>query len=399
MNLERLQTLLGPENVSTAVEDKIVYSRDASRLEGECLAVAWPSQAEQVAALVEWARAEDVDLAPRGAGTGLCGGATPQRSVVVDLSRLTHTGPVEVEQRRVQVGAGVVLGGLNRRLAKEGLFLPVIPGSHRAASIGGMIATDAAGLRAVRYGTMRAWIEAITLVDGMGRLHHLTGDALDDAVGREGVTGFIVEATVRLAPLPAQRTVSLLAFDDEASLLAQRDKWLADPSTGSGQAPRLTALEYLNRHAAAAIGWEARPHLLAEFDSAGGEINDPARIADLWCARDGLYPVLARSGHPVIEDPQVEGEGLASLLAWLETQEIPAFGHLGLGIVHPCFRPGDDRITSLYDQVAGWGGRVSGEHGIGLKKKPWVGAAFRAEIRQLKETYDPQNVINRGKLC
>ncbi len=391
MNLKHLPAILGPENVSTTVEERLVYGRDASRLEGECLAVVWPSRPEQVAALVEWARAEGADLVPRGAGTGLCGGAVPQRSVVVDLSRLTAVGPAEVEQQRVAVDAGVVLESLNRRLALHGLFLPVIPGSHRAASVGGMIATDAAGLRAVRYGTMGRWVEAVTLVDGLARRRRLAGDALDDAVGREGVTGFVVAATLRLAPLPARRTVSLLAFDDEASLLAQRERWLAEP--------RLTALEYLNRHAAAAIGWEARPHLLAEFDSDGGEVSDPASIADLWRARDGLYPVLAGSGYSIIEDPQLGGEGLAALLAWLEAEEVPAFGHLGVGIVHPCFRPGDGRVAALYERVAGWGGRVSGEHGIGLKKKAWADDAFRAEVRRLKETYDPQNVINRGKLC
>ena len=400
MNLEHLQTLLGAEKVSTSVEDRLVYSRDASRLEGECLAVVWPSHPEQVAALVEWARVEGTDLVPRGAGTGLCSGATPQHSVVVDLSHLTHVGPVDAEQCRVQVGAGVVLGTLNRCLLPHGLFLPVIPGSHQAASIGGMIATNAAGLRAVRYGTMRNWVEEVTLVNGLGRLKRLTGDALDDAVGREGVTGFVVEATVRLAPLPTQRTVSLLAFDEETSLLAQRDRWLSNPSTGSGQASRLTALEYLNRHAAAAIGWAARSHLLAEFDSEGGEITDPARIAALWRARDGLYPVLAQRGYPIIEDPQISNsEGLTALLVWLEAEEIPVFGHLGIGIVHPCFRPGDGRVAVLYERVVGWGGQVSGEHGIGLKKKTWTDEAFRAGVRRLKETYDPQNVINRGKLC
>jgi len=391
MNLERLSALVGAENLSTADEDRLVYGRDASRLEGECLAVVWPSHPEQVAALVEWAREEGIDLVPRGAGTGLCGGATPQRSLVVDLSRLTRIESVDVEQRRARMQAGVVLGTLNRSLATSGLSLPVIPGSHRAASIGGMIATNAAGLRAVRYGTMRNWVEEVTLIDGLGRIHRLAENRLDDAVGREGVTGFIIQATLQLAPLPTQRTISLLAFDDEAALLAQRDRWLADP--------QLTALEYINCHAAAAIGWEARPHLLAEFDSADGEIRDPTRIADLWRARDGLYPVLAGSGRFVIEDPQVEGAGLAALLSWLDAENIPAFGHLGVGIVHPCFHPDDDRVAALYEQVAESGGRVSGEHGIGLKKKGWVDATFRAEVQCLKETYDPQQVINRGKLC
>lgn len=390
MDLERLRAQLGPENVSVSLEDRLVYGRDASRLQGECLAVAWPSRPQDVVAIVAWAGAAGVDLVPRGAGTGLCGGATPQRSLVVDLSRLTRIESVDIEQGRARVQAGVVLGTLNRHLRPRDLFLPVIPGSHQAASIGGMIATDAAGLRAVRYGTMRAWVDEVRLVDGSGRQHCLRREGLSDVVGREGVTGFIVEATVRLAPLPRQRSVSLLAFDDESSLLAQRQKWLT---------PQLTALEYLNRHAAAAIGWNAQPHLLAEFDSAEGEIADASRIAAIWRARDGLYPLLAARGHALIEDPQLEGEGLAALLSWLDAEEIPAFGHLGVGIVHPCFHPDDERVATLYERVTDWGGRVSGEHGIGLKKKTWTDSTFRAEIRQLKETYDPQNRINRGKLC
>lgn len=391
MNLERLAAIVGPEHVSTSVENRLVYSRDASRIEGECLAVVWPTHSEQVVALIEWARAGDVDLVPRGAGTGLCGGAAPQHSVVVDLSRLDHISPINPEQPRVQVGAGVVLDTLNRRLVADGLFLPVVPGSHRAATIGGMIATNAAGLRAVRYGPMRNWVEAVSLVDGLGRLHRLTGEALDDALGREGVTGFVVEATLRLALIPAQRTISLQAFAGDTSLLARRDEWLANP--------HLSALEYLNRHAAAAIGWPPQPHLLAEFDGQGGEISDPTRIANLWRDRDGLYPVLARRGNPVIEDPQVQGDGLADLLGWLDAEGIPAFGHLGVGIVHPCFSPDDDRVAVLYNWVTAWNGQVSGEHGIGLKKQAWTDAAFRAEIRHLKGVHDPHNLINRGKLC
>ncbi len=391
MNLDLLVNLLGRENVSTAVEDRVVYARDASRLEGECLAVAWPEHAEQVAALVAWAKEQRVDLVPRGAGTGLCGGATPQRSVVVDLSRMTRILEVNPEARQVTVEAGVVLGQLNRHLAPHGLMLPVVPGSHRAASIGGMLATDAAGLRAVRYGTMIRWVESLLLVDGMGGVHHLSGNALQDAVGREGVTGFIVQATLRLAPLPARRSLSLRAFTSLDELLRQRDVWLTHP--------HLTALEYVNAHAAAAIGWEPAPHLLAEFDAHVGEIRDPARVAALWRARDGLYPVLARRGYPTIEDPQVDGEGLARLLAWLEEEGIPTFGHLGVGIVHPCFPVDDARVPRLYERVAQWGGRVSGEHGIGLKKRAWTDAAFRAAIQELKARYDPAGIINRGKLC
>jgi FAD/FMN-containing dehydrogenase len=391
MKLEALRTIFAPQELSTAPEDRLVYSRDASRLEGECLGVVWPSDADQLSALVQWAGEQGVDLVPRGAGTGLCGGATPQGSLVVDLSRLQQVGPVEREGQQIEVGAGVVLADLNRALAADDLFLPVVPGSQRAATLGGMIATDAAGLRAVRYGSMGDWVQQVLLVDGLGAQRRLRDGALRDVVGREGVTGFIVAATLRLAPRPQRRTLALRAFSDEPALLEQRDRWLADE--------RLTALEYLNRHAAQAIGWPAQPHLLAEFEPAGGDSDDPQQVLALWRAREGLYPRLAGLGFPQIEDPQVSDEALLPLLNWLEEQGIPAFGHLGLGIIHPCLPADDPRVADLYQRVADWGGQVSGEHGIGLKKKPWAAASFCATIQRLKERYDPQGIINRGKLC
>jgi len=392
MNLNSLQTLLGPENVSASHEDRLIYSRDASRMAGECLAVAWPIHSEQIEALVMWSHKCNVDLVPRGAGTGLCGGATPNKSVVVDLSRMALIHTFYSEHKLIQVGAGVVLDTLNRYLEPHGLFLPVIPGSHRAASIGGMIATDAAGLRAVRYGKMRHWIEDITLLDGRGQIHHMSGEKMEDVVGREGVVGFIVEAVLRLAALPQQRTVTMSAFDNLDDLMSQRELWLSSQN--------LTALEYINSAASKAIGWDPCPHLLAEFDSTEGQISDFQQITKLWRARDNLYPVLARQGFPVIEDPQIEApQHLEALLIWLESENIPAFGHLGMGIVHPCFSPDDSRIDVLYRRVAEMGGRVSGEHGIGLKKKTYTSETFRVKIRQLKATYDPDGILNRSKLC
>jgi glycolate oxidase len=206
------------------------------------------------------------------------------------------------------------------------------------------------------------------------------------------VTGFIVEAVLRLTELPRQRTVSLQAFNDLEDLMAQREHWLTSPN--------LTALEYVNRPASAAIGWEARSHLLAEFDSAEGQIADIQQITNLWRDRDGLYPVLARQGVPAIEDPQIgPAEHLVRLLSWIESESIPAFGHLGMGIVHPCFGFDDPRVDVLYQHVSDMGGDISGEHGIGLKKKAYTDAVFRNEIQRLRAVYNPQDTINRGKLC
>lgn len=391
MNLEAIIGICGPGAASAAPEQRRVYSRDASRIQGQCRAVAWPTEAGHVAGLVAWAASENIDLVPRGAGTGLCGGATPQDSLVVDFSRMNRILEIDPSSRRARVGPGVVLEILNRTLAGAGLWLPVVPGSHRAAAVGGMIATDAAGLAAVRYGSMRQWVERVTLIDGLGRTHDLAGERLADVVGREGASGFVVEATLRLAEPPGPREVRLEALRDERQAVTRREEWLADPG--------LTALEYLNPYAAAAIGWPALPHLLVERQVQMPPA-DQAQAAALWKARDGLYPVLARAGHPVIEDPRLDAAGLAELLPWLAEQDVPVFGHLGVGIIHPCFRdPMDPRIAELYARVAVAGGTVSGEHGIGLKKQRWVSAAWRETVQQLKQHYDPQQIINRGKTC
>ena len=288
MNTSALLTFLGADQVSNTVENRLVYSRDASNLTGNCLAVVWPVRLEQVCALAEWACQEGIDLVPRGAGTGLCGGATPQSSVVVDLSRLNTIESLDIEKRSLHVSAGTVLDILNRRMENQGLFLPIVPGSHRVASIGGMLATNAAGMHAIRYGKMRQWVEQVTLVDGRGHVHQLTGEKLDDVVGREGVTGFITNAILRLTPIAQRHSLSLHPFASDSALVVERSRWLQDK--------RLTALEYFNRHAAAQIGWEARPHLMAEWDGGEGTILDEARIAELWKARDDLYPRLAHSG-------------------------------------------------------------------------------------------------------
>lgn len=391
MNLSEIVAICGPGAVSTAPEQRLAYSRDASRIEGQCLGVVWPAEARQVADLVAWAGRAGIDLVPRGAGTGLCGGATPQDSLVVDFSRMNRIFEVDPLSRQARVDPGVVLESLNHALASEKLWLPVVPGSHRAATVGGMIATDAAGLRAVRYGSMRHWVERVLLIDGLGRTHELEGSLLADVTGREGASGFVIGAVLRLAERPGPCEVWLEALQDEGQAMTRRDDLLADPS--------LTALEYLNAHAAAVIGWPTRPHLLVERQVQNAPV-DEVRAASMWSARDGLYPVLARAGHPIIEDPLLDAAGLVDLLPWLAEQGIPVFGHLGSGIIHPCFRdPADGRIAELYTRVAAVGGSISGEHGIGLKKQRWTTPTWQEAAHRLKQVYDPDHLINRGKAC
>ncbi|MEN6531656.1 MAG: FAD-binding oxidoreductase [Anaerolineaceae bacterium] len=389
--MDKLESLFQPNQVSNREETRITYSRDASRIQGECLSVVWPETITDVIRLTQWAAETGIDLVPRGAGTGLCGGATPQNSIVVDSSRLQKIGARDFQSKLVVVDAGVPLDQFNRILRPDGLFFPVIPGSHRSATLGGMIATNAAGLHAVRYGRMSDWVEEVVVVDGKSEIQRLSVGNRNAFAGREGITGMIVQATLRLTEIPKSRSLTLFSFEHLADMLEQ----VKQLKTNSA----LSALEYLNPHAAGLVGWTARHCVLAEYHSAEGEIRDPAEMANLWGARESLSARLTQAGFPISEDPQFPPEALEDNLDWLTVQNIPVFGHLGVGILHPRFLREDARIAELYYRVSASGGQISGEHGMGLKKRQWASEALKSEVLALKRQFDPQNIFNRGKLC
>lgn len=389
--MKAIESLYQPGQVSTREETKIAYSRDASRIKGQCRGVVWPETVSDVVSLVQWAAETGVDLVPRGAGTGLCGGATPQNSIIVDSSRLRQISASDIQSQKVVVEAGVPLDHLNRTLRPHGLFFPVIPGSHRSATTGGMIATNAAGLHAVRYGRMSDWVEEVVLVDGKGEVQQLSSGDRKAFTGREGVTGMIVQATLRLTNIPETRSLMLFSFENIVEMLKQAKQLKINSA--------LSALEYINPHAAALVGWKAGHSVLAEFHSAEGEIRDPAGMANLWGARESLSARLTQAGFPISEDPQFPPDALEDSIDWLTAQRIPTFGHLGVGILHPRFLQDDPRITELYRRVSASGGQISGEHGMGLKKRQWASETLQAEVQALKTQFDPHNIFNRGKLC
>ena len=267
----------------------------------------------------------------------------------------------------------------------------MIPGSHRSATIGGMIATNAAGLHAVRYGRMSDWVEEVVLVDGTGECHQLTADDRKACIGREGITGMIVQSKLRLTEVPEIRSLTLFTFENLQEMLKQVEELKTNPA--------LSALEYLNPHAAALVGWTENHSVLAEFQSAEGEIRDSAGMANLWGARESLSARLTQAGFPISEDPQFPPEALEESIDWLTAQRIPTFGHLGVGILHPRFMQNDARIAELYRRVSVSGGQISGEHGMGLKKRQWANESLQAEVQALKTQFDPYYVFNRGKLC
>lgn len=387
MLLNNLARIIGKENVSDNDIDLRAYSFDASRFNGEPLGIVWPERIEDVVEIVKICSRYGYNIVPRGAGTGLVGGAVPKRDLVLDFTKMNKI-KINVSEKKAIVGPGVVCRFLNKVLAKEGLMFPVMPSSDRVCTIGGMIATNAVGNRAVRFGRTSDWVERLRIVTATGEVIE-TGDIMDFA-GYEGVTGIIVEATIKLTTIFEKTSLTLREFDSvEDMVAAARD---------TKELPHVIALEFMNKQSSQILGRE-KYLLLVEYEGDGGEVQDSSEIKDLWKLREEAYPSLAGRGYTLTADPEIPADKLTEFLYWLDEREIPAFGHIGMGIIHPCFNPQDEYLLDeMYSKVLELNGKVSGEHGYGLEKKKYLGVMEKRRIQTLKLLYNRKGIINRGKV-
>jgi D-lactate dehydrogenase (quinone) len=421
--------------------------RDASHVEGRAIAVVAPYDAEDVVALVRWARRHAVPLVARGAGTSMEGESVPLAGgVVVDLSGWNTIREIRPDERSATVGPGTVNRDLQEALRPHGLFFPPNPGSWTSATIGGHVGTNASGPRSFRYGPTRAWVRSVDAVLGTGELVHwgtrapkrsAGPDLLSLFVGSEGTLGIATEVTVRLAALPAIREGVVVALP--AGVRLGQVAGALSRAHGTG----LSAVEYLDRACAAELsgpaGFDRRedgPLLLLEieaddpterrarFDRVEGvlrRVGVPAPLAvyedadALWTLRGRAGVALdERFGIRVREDVAVPLEAVDRLVAELEriatTEQVPLylFAHLGEGSLHPNYMvdptgPAGDRVRSavLTASIA-LGGTISAEHGIGAVKPPFlereIGTVGVRILWALKRACDPDGILNPGKL-
>ncbi|MBM3234451.1 FAD-binding oxidoreductase [Candidatus Pacearchaeota archaeon] len=363
----------------------IAYSTDASMIEGTASNIIFPKSAEEISRLIKIGSKFTI----RGAGTGLVGGAVPDNDIVLDISKMNKILNLDRDKRIVEVESGVILDELNSELGKYNLEFPVNPSSHEVCTIGGMIATNAVGSRAVKYGRTSNWIEEIEAVSGKGEIIKINKASLLDFAGMEGITGIITRAKLKVVEKKS-RTASLFAFDELDDIYHSVAKFKLMNS--------VSALEFLDKITSSIIGLEGRYHLIVEFESDEGELKGK-KYHEIMKLRDEVYPSLAKLGFTRIEDPKIFIHKFSELGEFLESGKIPYFGHLGSGIIHPVFQKNDDeRIKVLMKYIKSIHGQVSGEHGIGLRKREFVEPMERKLIQRIKKRYDPECKINCNKV-
>jgi FAD/FMN-containing dehydrogenase len=428
-------------------ESRARAGRDGSHLVGRPLAVAAPRGVDDVVVLVRWARDHRVPLVPRGAGTSLDGESVPHEgSVVVDLSAWNSVQEVRTDEGWARVGPGVVNRTLQETLERQGTFFPPNPGSWATSTIGGNVGTNASGPRSFRYGPTRAWVRGLEVVLGTGEIVRLGTRApkrsagpelLSLIVGSEGTLGIVTEVTVGTAPLPAVRRGLVFSLVGRPSLARIAGALRAARETG------LSAVEYLDAACAQdlaerrGVRWPTgAPLLLLEIEAEGteaadareervrsvlrgvGVLTEPQRHDDanrLWTERGESGRVLdERYGERIREDVCVPLPAIDDLVG--EIAEIARragvpvflFGHLGEGSLHPNFvldpvDPAAGRIrASLLAAALRLGGTISGEHGIGALKAPYLadelGPGAVRLLGAVKRACDPDGILNPGKL-
>jgi glycolate oxidase len=361
------------------------YEYDASQIKGKAKGIFFPLSVGQAKAII----VNNPKITIRGGGTGLSGGAVPNNDIILDTSKLTKIGKLDKERKTIEVESGVILDDLNKFLEDYDLEFPINPSSHAACTIGGMIATDAVGSRAIKYGSTSKQVRWIEIIDAQGNLKRKGATEISDYANMEGITGIIMRACLNLAP-KKERTASLIPVEDLDELISLTHRLKNHKG--------ISMIEMLDEFTAKGIGLEEKYHIIAEFEDNTGKLKEE-KYAELLKLRDKLYPFLAREGYTKIEDPKLHPNKIKDFLTWLKLKKIPSFGHISVGIIHPCFKPEQEKlIPQMMKIVKKLSGQVSGEHGIGILKKKYLDPQDKKILENVKKRTDPTNKFNQGKI-
>ncbi len=361
------------------------YLYDASNMKGSATNIFLPKTIEETKKIIR----NNNHICIRGGGSGLSGGAVPAQDVILDLSKLNHIGTFDPKRKIVEVEAGVILDDLQYFLEKEGLEFPIRPSSHAVCTIGGMIATDAVGSRAGIYGRTSKWVRWIDIITPKGVVERKGATEISDFSGLEGITGVIVKACLNLTDLK-KRTASLKKINTIEEVFEFVKKYRKESD--------VSMIELISPYVSQGIGLEKKYNIIIEYESNKGDLKGED-YDDLMDKRDNIYPFLAGNGYSRIEDPKIITDKIMLLIKWLDEKQVPYFGHISVGIIHPCFNIKDkELIKEMMILVKRIGGQISGEHGIGVIKKEFIDTQDKKIIENIKKRLDKTNKFNRGKI-
>ena len=456
-NIHVLTSIVGEANLMVDEESLLHYGHDETeKLQYYPEVVIKPGSTQEVADILRLCNEHIIPVTPRGAGTGLSGGALPHLGgVVLSTERLNKI--LDIDERNLQVTTepGVITEVLQNAVKEKGLFYPPDPSSKGSCFIGGNIAENSGGPKAVKYGVVKDYVLNLELVlpsgeiiwTGANVLKNSTGYNLTQLiVGSEGTLGIVTKIVLKLIPFPKHDLLMLVPFTslenasaavsaifragfvpsalelieiDALMIVSKMVDSTAVPVNDSIAAHLIIEVDGNNQEVLMSE-MESIAELLTQFDA--GEIffaDDAQQKAELWKLRRRAAEAVKLNGYTIEEDTVVPRAELPALIKGVKALGVAhgfkavCYGHAGDGnlhirINHPTIKNshGNAEMTgilkALFELVKSLGGTISGEHGIGLIQKPYMTTVFNEATLQLmrgiKKTFDPNNILNAGKI-
>ena len=455
IDVNKLKEIVGEDNVRDNIADLYVYSSDASVHSSKPDAVVRPDSIKEVQEIMRYANKSKIPVIPRGAGSGMSGQVVPiDGGIILDMKHMDKIIEIRPEDVICKVEPGVINDELNRVLQPYGFFFPPTPSSGRICTIGGMIGTNASGVRSVKYGATRDAVIGMKVVLANGDLVTFGSNTKVDSsgyqlaklmVGSEGTLGVVVEATLQISPLPKYRSMGVANF----SSLEDAGRTISE-TIATGITPSMlelmdnVAITAVNNaqnlglpDVAAIVVFECNGMLKEAADYDMGRIkkickknngtgirvsDDSDEMTRIYEGRKKLFPSLSKYREGLFttalaDDMAVPMSKIADTvheiheIAKRNNVVMSAYGHCGAGLIHTKILMDTNKksqwedakraVKEVYDYVHKVGGTTSGEHGIGFSKGP----AFKKEkkdslemMKAIKKALDPNNILNPHKL-
>ncbi len=448
---KELLALLARDNISFLREDILCYSFDATNKIVPPEAVAFPATPEEISAILKLANLRGFPVVARGAGTGFTGGSLPVGGgLILSTERMKKIIEIDTDNLTAEVEPGVITGDLQAAVERHGLFYPPDPTSFKFSTIGGNIAECAGGPRAVKYGVTRDYVLGLEVVLPTGEIIKTGGKTLKGVVGydltrlivgSEGTLGVVTKAQLKLIAQPETRKMMLVKFaklEDAARTVTDIIRRCIVPSTlelidnaslrcvddfthmGLGGVEAVLLIEVDGRSESVEkdvldIEVICKENSSTEFRAA----TDKFEVRDLWKVRRSISPALKRlKSLKLNEDVVVPRSKLVELITGVEQISkargviIASFGHAGDGNIHVNIMVDKDdeedcakglrAVEDVFKLTISLGGTISGEHGVGTTKMPYIdmelGATTIEAMKRIKEALDPRGILNPGKI-
>jgi glycolate oxidase len=452
--VDEIEGIVGKERYSTDMADLYVYGFDASIHHKTPDIVVRPANAEQVSEIVKLANRTLTPIVPRGAGTAMCGHTVPLKGgIILDLTSMNKIKELRIEDLYCVVEPGVIYDALNSELGKRGFWFPTTPGSAEACTIGGMVATNASGMRAIKYGATRDYVLGLEVVLPTGEIIHTgtrtlknsSGYQLDRLmVGSEGTLGVITEVTLRFAVKPKASAMTVAAFNSLVDAGRCVSNIIAKPLLPSAiELMDSVTIKAVNKcmnvglpdcEAICMIEVDGHPAAVEEEMKVVEDIarqsgafsteasSDKKKINEWTQARKAILPSLSRYGEKFVsvalaDDMSVpisripEAVEAFQKIAEANGVIVGTYGHSADGNLHTkmlvepyskeSWKAAEKAVGEIYDKVLELGGTVTGEHGVSITKAPYMQKERKDSIgamRAIKKALDPNDIMNPGKI-